>query len=465
MDEGSESVRVGRRTVLAGLAGVGGTAAFASTSFGADREASTAPGVAWRRDFGGGDREYEVGLTRVVRTADGGYALGGSGAPITETGAATEQFALVKAAADGTREWVAFANDDATSTEELSFFDLAQTAEGGFVLVGCATDPAEGANDRVGGKVAEAAKVTADGTVSWVRRFDAFDEDEDSDFDQGHADDALLLTVTPTAEGGVLAGGTFEGRPWLLALDAAGERLWERHYDVGFRVETVAVAGEGSRAIVGGRETNVAIDLDANGRVRDRTPLDGDGGIDYAQTPYNHRFAFTADGGFAYTGRDRDRENMVLGRLDGGGVRQWREEYDGPYEDTDFARGVVATGDGGFVLYGYMRAAYDGDHTPALVRTDGEGAERWRVLFGEADASDAADLVETPDGGYACLLGSRSNTLVKLDPDPELGKSTPDAPTPDAPSTDDPTPESGSGTTETPAGDETTDDDRGECPI
>ena len=473
MEERSESARIGRRTVLAGLAGVAGTAAFTSTTIGQD--ASATPGVAWRHDYSGDEREYDVGLTAVVQTDDGGYALAGSGAPITETGVGTEQFALVKAAADGSREWVAFANDETPETDELSFFDLTQTSDGGFVLVGCATNPETGANDRVGGKVAEAAKVTADGTVSWLQRFDAFDENEDSDFDQGHSDNAILQTVTPTADGGVVTGGTFEGSPWLIALDAAGETRWERHYETGFRFDTVEATGEGYRAVVGGRETNVALTLDGDGRVQNRTALDDDG-IDYAQTPYNHRFALTGDGSCAYTGRDQNRENMVLGRLDADGSRQWREEYAGAYGGNDLASGVVATADSGFVLYGYMRAGYDGDHTPAIVRTDADGTEQWRRLFDEADASDAAALVETADGGYACLLASQSNTLVKLEPDAELDGSNGDGSGDGTPSDDDPTTDPGSGSSppddsdgsggDSPDDDESTDDDdRGQCPL
>lgn len=419
---------IGRRRFLAGLgtvggvSAIGGASAFGGTSDGGavlgSTKTSDAPEVEWRRDYEGPDASYEIGLHTLRQTDDGGFVLGGSGTPITKTGGGAKQFTLVRADSDGSMQWIAFADDGSEETEDVSCSDLVQTDGGAYVLVGHATNPAESATDRVGGEVAQATKLTADGDVAWVHSWDAFEADESSDTsDAGFSDNALFFTALAREDGGVLVGGTFEGDAWLVEIDASGETVWRRTYD-GFGVQRLWTDPDGRiHAVVDGDDVFRAHVLNDDGTVAETTTL----AVDYEQTPHNLRFVGTADGGYAYTGRDAGQENVVLGKLAADGTRAWREEYDGPYEGSDWARHVLQTDDGGYALAGYMQAATSGAITPAVLRTDGDGTERWRWLFTESSASDVAALVETDDGGYACLLGSMSNALVKLGGDAESG--------------------------------------------
>ncbi|MBX0295768.1 hypothetical protein [Haloarcula nitratireducens] len=406
MSQDSPPARVGRRTFVTGLAAagaalVGGTAVSATAT---QTESGSGPTVAWERNYSG--EAYDVHLTAATQTADGGYALAGTGAPAGSDGA---QYGMVKAAADGSTEWVAFADDDDPETNDVSLCDVVQTADGGFVIVGYATNPTNGGDDRVGGKVAEAVKVTAGGDVSWVVQHDAFEDDESADLDSGNSDNSLFLTATATDDGGFLAGGSFEGSAWLAKLDGSGSIAWERQYD-GFSVEWVRPRNGGYHAAVDADDTCAGLVLDSAGEVRQRVALD----IDYGATPYNHEFALTDDGGYAYTGRDEGREDMVLGKLDSSGARIWRAEFDGPAGDTDFGRHVLETGDGGYAVAGYMSVDTAAEYAPTVVRTDGDGTEQWRYLFAESEADGVADVLQTEDGGYAVLLASGTNTLAKL---------------------------------------------------
>lgn len=453
MSHDSDTTTVGRRTFVAGLATAAGTGVFGGLAVGdAGGAAADRPAVEWRQRH---RRDESVRqFQSVIQTSDGGYALAGTGTPPSDGETATEQFALLNAAADGTQQWAAYATDDTDTTDEISFSDLVETAAGDYVLVGYATNPP--GDDGAGGKVAEAAKFTAGGEVDWVVRRDAFERDEDSDgSDAGFSDNALFLTALATTDGRVLAGGTFEGTAWLVSLETDGTVAWERQYE-GFSVTELRARADGFDAVVDGDETAAGLRLDETGGVRERVALN----LDYRATPHNQQFVCTSDGAYAYTGRDRDRENMVLGTLDSGGDPRWRAEYDGPSKATDLATELIETGDGGYALAGYMRVASDSAFAPAVVRTDASGTEQWRRLFTESDADTVADIVATADGGYACLFGSGTNTLVKLAPAGAQG-SPPPSETPPATARDQPPQANASG--KRPFGIE--DDELGECDI
>lgn len=406
MSQDSPPARIGRRTFVTGLVAAGaalvsGTAVSATAT---QTESESGPTVAWKQNYSG--EEYDIHLTAATQTADGGYALAGTGTPAGSDGA---QYGMVKVAADGSKEWIAFADDGDSETNDVSFCDIVQTADGGFVMVGHATNPAETFEDRVGGEIAEAVKVTAGGDVAWVVQHDAFEDDESSDFDSGNSDNSLFLTATATDDGGFLAGGSFEGSAWLAKLDGSGSIAWEQQYD-GFSVEWVQPRNGGYHAAVREDDTCAGLVLDSAGEVQQRVTL----GIDYGATPYNHEFALTDDGGYAYTGRDEGREDMVLGKLDSSGARTWRAEFDGPAGDTDFGKQVLETEDGGYAVAGYMSIDTTAEYAPTIVRTDGGGTEQWRYLFTESGADSVADVLQTEDGGYAVLLASGTNTLAKL---------------------------------------------------
>jgi hypothetical protein len=456
MAPNEDSARIGRRTFVTGLAVAaplfsvtysvaspddGGTGDDADASDGDDptppgdeapdqSEPAGAPPVEWRRSYRGGEREYELSLRTVHGADDGGFVLAGDGAPVEKTGKQPDRFGLVKTGADGSREWLTFAKEgveggENEGTRDFVTEDLTRTADGTFVAVGHATYYETGESIREG-TVATAVALAPDGTVAWTRRHSAFDEDAvetDPDGRPDYLPGALFRAVAPTPDGGVLAGGNRDGtdgeerRPWLVRIDAEGTVAWEREYD-GFAFRSLRPHGDGGyRAVVDRGDTHHAVVLAEDGDVRETTTLQ----VDYERTPYNHEFTWTDDGGYAVTGRDRGQENMVLGKLGPEGAPAWRREYDGPYEADDWANQVLQTRDGGFVLGGYMRAAYDGDFAPTILRTDAEGTEVWRRLFTETDASDVADVVETEDGGYACLFSSDANVLVKLAPDADLG--------------------------------------------
>lgn len=406
------SVLVGIATGLGtlGLAGAGGERARAGSL------QSDGPSVAWRRTYRGGDREYENSIYDVVQSSDGGYALAGTGRPVRETGPEEEQFSLLKADDEGNEQWIAFADDGTEDTRQTAE-EVVETPDGGFAVVGHASypdDPSHG--HRAGTDVAEAAKFSAGGDVQWVRTLDAYEEDDSGDdrADPGGEDSAVFLAAAPSNDGdGFVAAGGRDRHAWAAKFAADGSVEWQAdHGDLG--TFDLAIARDDGSYLLGGTSSGDghtvyhAVHVDGDGTVRQKVDLD----IEYGTVPYNHVLVPSSQGGYALVGRHADREDMVLVKVDENGAQQWLRTYNGPYDGRDWAHDLVQTPDRGYALAGYMSAAYSGEATPTVLKTDADGAEQWRMLDDGSDGREADPLVRTDDGGYAYL--GATNELVKL---------------------------------------------------
>lgn len=428
-----------RRRVLAGIGTGIGALGLVGAAGGGTRTAtaesdSGAPSVAWRRTYHGGEQEYDNSIYGLVATSDGGYALAGSGQPIRETGPEEEQFSLLKADDGGEQQWISFADDGLEDTEQTAGA-VVETADGGYAVVGYALYPDDPTHDhRANTSVAQVARFSTDGDVSWFRTLDAYEEDDGDDdrADPGGDDDALFRAAAPSPGGGVVAAGRRDGHAWAAKFAPDGSVEWHADHEdvVGFHQAHATDGGYllgGSTAADGHTEYH-AVHLDDSGTIQRTVTFD----IDYDTVTYNHVMIPSAHGGYALTGRHANHERMVLVEADGDGNQQWLETYNGPYDGNDWAFDVVRTDDGGYAIAGYMSAAYSGDQTPTVLKTDADGTEQWRLLDEESDGSDARPLVRTDDGGYAYL--GATNTLVKLSPDDDGDRGTETATPSDSPS-------------------------------
>jgi hypothetical protein len=101
----------------------------------------------------------------------------------------------------------------------------------------------------------------------------------------------------------------------------------------------------------------------------------------------------TSDGGFAIAGRTESfgagSADFWLVKTDEFGYMEWNKTYGG--ENFEFARSLIATSDGGYVLLG---------HT-LLIKTDSYGNVEWNQTYGGTEQDTPCSLVVTPDGGYA----------------------------------------------------------------
>lgn len=111
----------------------------------------------------------------------------------------------------------------------------------------------------------------------------------------------------------------------------------------------------------------------------------------------------TADGGIAIAGASAgaaggvDQTDVWLLVLDAEGQVRVDRRFGGPAED--FATGLTATADGGFLISGWTQSMGAGGRDVLLVRTDAEGRELWRRAYGGPDA-DRGFYVRPAEGGY-----------------------------------------------------------------
>lgn len=81
----------------------------------------------------------------------------------------------------------------------------------------------------------------------------------------------------------------------------------------------------------------------------------------------------------------------------------WQQHL--PLDNYDFARGMLPTPDGGYLVAGHTGANAD-LHEGFLVKLDPFGGEQWRRVFGGPTHDLIEDIEPTSDGGYV-LCGSR----------------------------------------------------------
>ncbi len=77
----------------------------------------------------------------------------------------------------------------------------------------------------------------------------------------------------------------------------------------------------------------------------------------------------------------------------------WSHTY--PNGIEDFARSVVQTTDGGFVLAGQALRSGDAYHHGLIVKVDSSGNLQWNKTYGGVYTDEVHSILQTSDGGYA----------------------------------------------------------------
>jgi hypothetical protein len=91
----------------------------------------------------------------------------------------------------------------------------------------------------------------------------------------------------------------------------------------------------------------------------------------------------------------------------------WTKTYGGTSRDEAYA--LVQTGDGGYALAGFTISFGAGIDDFWLVKTVAAGNMQWNQTYGGTDSDEARALVRTSDGGYA--LAGRTGSFGAGEPD------------------------------------------------
>lgn len=124
----------------------------------------------------------------------------------------------------------------------------------------------------------------------------------------------------------------------------------------------------------------------------------------------------TADGGYivagdtySYGSGDRD---MYLVKVSATGDMEWDETYGG--EESDGARSVVTTDDGGYLVAGFTRSFGSGESDIYIVKVNSVGSEEWDLTYG-GDSNDNAMCVAQVAGGGYIVAGSAHSPATAND--------------------------------------------------
>lgn len=311
----------------------------------------------WNRTFGGRKTGAD-GAESVQQTTDGGYIIAGGEdfSPINHS----SKVWLIKTDANGSYQW-----DKTFKGEESSASSVQQTIDGGYITAGPY-------NAYFGG--AWLIKTDSNGTEQWNRIFRG-------QFLSAHS-------VQQTSDGGYIIAGwiyrdtgndIFNYAALLVKTDADGNEQWNRTF----------------------------------------------GGIQSDQD-YANDVKQTSDGGYIIAGRTESAPNHSsawLIKVDANGDQQWKKTFGYPGTGVianpyDF-RSVELVSDGGYIIAGW-KIYEDGTSDAWLVKTDANGSLQWSKTFGGSNSDYAKAVKQTPDGGY--ILAGHTNSYGAGDMDAWLIK-------------------------------------------
>ncbi|WP_161888738.1 T9SS type A sorting domain-containing protein [Pontibacter russatus] len=410
--------------------------------------------VQWDKTIGGNKGDV---LFSLQQTSDGGYILGGrseSSASGDKTGASrgTTDYWVVKLNAAGQKEW-----DKTFGGSDIDILSsIQQTSDGGYILGGYS-------HSGISGDKTEASKGAcypddegnpACSTDYWVVKVDAAGEKQ-WDRTYGGSGYDYLISLQQTSDGGYILGG-YSDSPvsgdkteanegsydyWVVKLDAAGEKEWDRNYggsvtdrlrslqqtsDGGYILggtTSPLYSGEKSEASRGGSDYWV-VKVDANGdKEWDRTY--GGSNNDGLQSLQQ-----TSDGGYILGGfsaspisGEKSEANKSLCseswctdywvvKVDASGDKEWDRTYGGSEHDNLYS--LQQTSDGGYILGGTSISPVSGDKTEAskgssdywVVKVDASGDKEWDRTYGGNGYESLESVQQTSEGGY--IIGGTS---------------------------------------------------------
>lgn len=382
------------------------------------------PPLQWQTGLGD---DQSNRLFRIHQAGAGGYLLGG----LTFNNA--PRFWLVRLGAEGGILW-----QQTYGTNTADFLaDLQPGAGGGYVMAGRAVVGTANTN-------AEIIRVDEDGNLLWTRTY-------------GGAGADSFSSIRATADGGYIAAGGSstaagadktglhygKGDVWVVKLDAAGNKSWDRSYggagvdlastiiqtaDGGYLVSASSDSrpGGNKKAPLIGRRDAWLIRLNANGdKLWERTlGTPGDDALTFAAPLPNGQFLLS---GYAGVPKRGPKAIKNFGGTDGwavlintDGTTAWERRYGAASTDALTAGAMLAGGE--FVLAGFSQLPTAGNSDYWFLRIDAAGRKLWeRKLGGSAPGlSQVADVKQTSDDGFI-LAGDSFNGIGRDKTVPALG--------------------------------------------
>jgi hypothetical protein len=389
-----------------------------------------APSIQWQKNYGGTGTE---GSTYIERTNDGGFILGGttqSNDMDVSLNHGDNDFWAVKLDNTGTIQW----EKTFGGSMDEQMYDIHQTLDGGYIMVGAATSVDGNVNVNNGGYDAWIVKIDANGTLQWQHDFGGTDEDWFMSVTQNADSSYLAVGYTSSADGDIDINQTEGYRDALLVkFTPSGNYAWERLYGGPGDDEMEAVKPVGNGYIVAGGTAYGGGDvLDFKGGLADVwvLRLDSLGDVLWnkcyggTNTDFGWSVINTTGNGFLVGGSSQSNDvdatanhggtDMWLLKLNDTGAIQWQHEYGG--KGPESVSRMLETNDGGYAVVGYAGSS-NGDISGNkggiwdawVVKVDNTGSMDWQKCLGGSDVDMGFGITTAADGGLCVSAQTNSN--------------------------------------------------------
>jgi hypothetical protein len=288
-----------------------GTYVFAASTFSEDRRRDAwvvmvdgQGNKQWEKSFGGPEDDDAA---TIWQATDGGYVLAGHSPGPFGAGDGW----VMRLDADGVKQWERSFGGESND----AFTSVTQAVDGGYLLAGSSYSPPSGNKEspNFGSGDAWLVKVDAQGNKQWEKSF-------------GGTENENIRSLDQTMDGGVILGGTASSPPsgnkesrhfggfdyWIVKVDAAGKKQWERSYGTSAFTEGISVvkqAGDGGFVLGAngtdstGNQISRLIKIDPQGNQQWDQSF---GNLNDPNGPYTVEIADlqqTTDGGYILSGR------------------------------------------------------------------------------------------------------------------------------------------------------------------
>lgn len=298
----------------------------------------------------------------VIQTLDGGYMVVSSTWGQLYGGL---DLWLIKTDSKGDEEW----NRVFGGFGHEFAYGAQQTTDGGFVIIGSSL-----------------IKTDSQGNEEWVN------------------ENIGGRSVQQTEDGGYIITGTVNtpGRDdndiWLIKTDSNGNEEWNRMFGIENYNESgwsVQQTNDDGYIIAGSNKSllkTIVIKTDFQGNEEWNKTIDGSGSF------WGMKCQQTSDSGFIIFDTS-ENFNVRLIKLNSQGIEEWIKIIE--INSKGFVRSGQQTIDGGFIIIGTKEKSSTWWNTDLfLLKTNSQGEENWRQLYGGRLDERGSSIQQTTDGGY-----------------------------------------------------------------
>jgi uncharacterized delta-60 repeat protein len=342
----------------------------------------------------------------IIQSSDGGYVVAGDTASFGEGW----DIYVVKLDSGGNVQWAktigGSRNDFASS--------IIQSSDGGYVVAGKTASFGAGVYDFY------VVKLDSAGNVIWTKTIGGSDFDEAS-------------SIIQSSDGGYVVAGRTQsfGAGWddfyVVKLDSSGNVIWTKTIGGSSidRAHSIIQSSDGGYVVAGETWSFEAVNadfyvvkLDSSGNVL-WTKTIGGSGFDVAGSIIQ-----SSDGGYVVAGETSSfgagDVDIYVVKLDSAGNVQWTKTIGG--SGNDFARSIIQSSDGGYVVAGRTRSFGAGYDDIYVVKLDSSGNVMWTKTIGGSKWDEANSIIRSSDGGYVVAgytasfgAGNDDFYVVKMD--------------------------------------------------